>query len=184
MRRRAWGSIEFRDGRAYAKIRIDGRRTNRLLYLEDGETPCPADPEQAEMAIDRLHRELNQEQARRDGKAAHLGEWLDAEYADILRSRLMPKVALQAELYIVRFQEWVECGCFEAAWARFLEAYDGEVGIDWQWQAADGCLVKAPLGTKGGPARRRRPGAATRRGRVPPRRALAGGRKPGPAAAG
>jgi putative transposase len=58
-----------------------------------------------------------------------------------------------------RFQEWVEYGCFGTAWARFLEAYDGEVGIDWQWQAADGCLVKAPLGKKGGPARRKQPGA-------------------------
>src|SRR6188472_2699590 len=58
-----------------------------------------------------------------------------------------------------RFLEWVEHGCFEQAWARLLEVYDGEVGLDWQWQAADGCLVKAPLGKKGGPARRRRPGA-------------------------
>ncbi len=54
-----------------------------------------------------------------------------------------------------RFQEWVEYGCFASAWARFLEAYDDEVGIDWPWQAADGCIVKAPLGEKGGPARRR-----------------------------
>src|SRR3954451_3962601 len=58
-----------------------------------------------------------------------------------------------------RFLEWVEHGCCEQAWARLLEVYDGEVGLDWQWQAADGCLVKAPLGKKGGPARRRRPGA-------------------------
>ena len=57
-----------------------------------------------------------------------------------------------------RFQEWVEHGCFQRAWARLLEAYDGEVGLDWQWQAADGCLVKAPLGKKGDPARRRRRG--------------------------
>ncbi len=57
-----------------------------------------------------------------------------------------------------RFQEWVDHGCFQRAWARLLEAYDGEVGLDWQWQAADGCIVKAPLGKKGGPARRRRPG--------------------------
>ena len=57
-----------------------------------------------------------------------------------------------------RFQEWVEHGCFQRAWARLLEAYDGEVGLDWPWQAADGCLVKAPLGKKGGPARRRRRG--------------------------
>ena len=57
-----------------------------------------------------------------------------------------------------RFLEWVAHGCFEQAWARLLELYDGEVGLDWQRQAADGCLVKAPLGKKGGPARRRRPG--------------------------
>jgi putative transposase len=54
-----------------------------------------------------------------------------------------------------RFQEWVEHGCFGPAWARFLAVYDGEIGIDWQWQAADGCLVKAPLGKKGGPVRRK-----------------------------
>jgi transposase len=61
-----------------------------------------------------------------------------------------------------RFREWVTHGCFEQAWARLLAVYDGEVGLDWQWQAADGCLVQAPLGAKGGPARRRRPG------RIPP----------------
>ena len=57
-----------------------------------------------------------------------------------------------------RFQEWVEHGCFARAWARLLEAYDGEVGLDWQWQAADGCIVKAPLGKKGGLAKPRRRG--------------------------
>ncbi len=61
-----------------------------------------------------------------------------------------------------RFQEWVAHGCFGPAWAHLLEAYDDEVGLDWQWQAADGCIVKAPLGKKGGPARRRG------RGRTPP----------------
>ena len=48
-----------------------------------------------------------------------------------------------------RFQEWVAYANFAAAWARFLEVYDDEIGIEWQWQAADGCLVKAPLGKKG-----------------------------------
>ena len=57
-----------------------------------------------------------------------------------------------------RFQEWVEYDCLERAWARLLEVYDDEVALDWHWQAADGCLVKAPLGKKGGPARRRRRG--------------------------
>jgi transposase len=61
-----------------------------------------------------------------------------------------------------RFQEWVACGCVARAWGRFLEAYDDEVGIEWQWQAADGCLVKAPLGKKGGPARRKGRGRTPR----------------------
>lgn len=56
-----------------------------------------------------------------------------------------------------RFQEWVEHGCLARAWARLLTVYDDAVGLDWQWQSADGCLVKAPLGKKGGPARRKRP---------------------------
>lgn len=58
-----------------------------------------------------------------------------------------------------RFQEWVEPGCLARAWAVLLAAYDDAVGLAWAWQAADGCLVKAPLGKKGGPARRKRPGA-------------------------
>ena len=58
-----------------------------------------------------------------------------------------------------RFQEWVASGCLERAWGRLLEVYDEALGLDWQWQSADGCLVKAPLGKKGGPASRKRPGA-------------------------
>ena len=57
-----------------------------------------------------------------------------------------------------RFLEWVEHGCFVAAWARLLAVYDDEVGLDRQWHAADGCPVQTPRGKKGGPARRKRPG--------------------------
>ena len=56
-----------------------------------------------------------------------------------------------------RLQEWVEYGCLERAWAHLLALYDDEIGRQWEWQAADGCIVKAPLGKKGGPARPRRP---------------------------
>ncbi len=58
-----------------------------------------------------------------------------------------------------RFSEWVETGALERAWAVLLAEYDGEVGIDWAWQAADGCIVKAPFGKKGGRARRKPRGA-------------------------
>jgi transposase len=47
-----------------------------------------------------------------------------------------------------RFQGWVAHGCLEHARARLLTVYDDEVRLDWHWHAADGCLVKAPLGEK------------------------------------
>lgn len=58
-----------------------------------------------------------------------------------------------------RFSEWVTSGALHRAWAVLLRAYDGAIGLDWTWQAADGCIVKAPFGKKGGLARRRPRGA-------------------------
>ena len=49
-----------------------------------------------------------------------------------------------------RFEEWVETGAFAQAWTLLLEEYDEFVGLDLHWQSADGCLIKAPLGKKGG----------------------------------
>lgn len=45
-----------------------------------------------------------------------------------------------------RFQAWVEAGVFAALWKAGLLAYDERVGIDWEWQAMDGAMGKAPLG--------------------------------------
>ena len=45
-----------------------------------------------------------------------------------------------------RFTEWVEAGVFDEFWRRGLLAYDGLVGIDWEWLSADGAMTKAPLG--------------------------------------
>jgi len=58
-----------------------------------------------------------------------------------------------------RFQEWVLHGCLAAAWALLLERYDEEIGLQWEWQAADGCIVKAPLGKRGRRVSRKRPAA-------------------------
>jgi transposase len=55
-----------------------------------------------------------------------------------------------------RFSEWAASGALTRAWAILLQAYDGAVGLDWTWQAADGCIVKAPFGKKGALARRKR----------------------------
>ena len=56
-----------------------------------------------------------------------------------------------------RFSEWVDTGALERAWAVLLREYDAALGLDWNWLAADGCLVKAPFGKKGALARRKPP---------------------------
>lgn len=56
-----------------------------------------------------------------------------------------------------RFSEWTAEGVFELLWQAVLIKYDEEKGLDWEWQAMDGAMVKAPLGKKGLPRRRRQP---------------------------
>jgi len=65
-------------------------------------------------------------------------------------SRFGPKSTVHA-----RFSEWVATGRLERAWAVLLVRYDEELGLDWEWQATDGCIVTAPFGKEGVPARRR-----------------------------
>lgn len=45
-----------------------------------------------------------------------------------------------------RFQEWRDAGFFVALWQAGLVEYDQRVGLDWEWQALDGAMTKAPLG--------------------------------------
>ncbi len=45
-----------------------------------------------------------------------------------------------------RFQEWEQAGFFKALWQAGLEEYDEIQGIEWEWQAADGTMTKAPFG--------------------------------------
>ena len=71
-----------------------------------------------------------------------------------------------------RFSEWIATGALERAWAVLLQAYDGAIGLDWTWQAADGCLVKAPFGKKGALARRKPQGATPPIGANPARNAI------------
>jgi transposase len=40
-----------------------------------------------------------------------------------------------------RFTEWVEAGVFHEFWRQGLLSYDGLVGIDWEWLAADGAMA-------------------------------------------
>lgn len=45
-----------------------------------------------------------------------------------------------------RFQEWTQAGVFRQLWLRGLLAYEELKGIQWDWQALDGAMTKAPLG--------------------------------------
>jgi len=45
-----------------------------------------------------------------------------------------------------RFQEWTQAGVFQMLWVQGLRSLDELKGIDWEWQAMDGAMTKAPLG--------------------------------------
>jgi putative transposase len=45
-----------------------------------------------------------------------------------------------------RYQEWEHLGFFEELWRAGLLEYDELEGIEWEWQAIDGAMSKAPLG--------------------------------------
>ncbi len=47
-----------------------------------------------------------------------------------------------------RFQEWRAAGVFQRLWQKGLVEYDTQHGLDWEWQAMDGAMTKAPLGGK------------------------------------
>lgn len=48
-----------------------------------------------------------------------------------------------------RFQEWQKDGLFERMWQTGLLDYYNEKGLEWEWQAIDGAMIKAPLGGAG-----------------------------------
>lgn len=48
-----------------------------------------------------------------------------------------------------RFEEWQKAGLFENMWQAGLLEYDNEKGLEWEWQAIDGAMTKAPLGGAG-----------------------------------
>jgi transposase len=48
-----------------------------------------------------------------------------------------------------RFQEWQRASVFRKMWEAGLMEYDSAKGIEWEWQAMDGAMTKAPLGGEG-----------------------------------
>ena len=53
-----------------------------------------------------------------------------------------------------RFQLWERGGLFTRIWEAGLNKFDELEGIDWEWQSADGCQIKAPLATESAGANR------------------------------
>lgn len=43
------------------------------------------------------------------------------------------------------FSQWAEAGFFYRLWEAGLLSYEQLEGLGWEWQSADGCMVKAPL---------------------------------------
>lgn len=60
--------------------------------------------------------------------------------------KALPRCLGAASTVHGRFQEWTEAGVFARLWATGLLEFDASVGLDWTWQAVDGCMTKAPLG--------------------------------------
>ena len=56
-----------------------------------------------------------------------------------------------------RFQEWQKEGVFERMWRAGVQEYDELKGLDWEWQAMDGAMTKAPLGGKRNRSQSHRP---------------------------
>jgi hypothetical protein len=59
-------------------------------------------------------------------------------------------LAPQVQYMTDRFQEWRKADgvLFKRMWIDGLLEYIKKTGIDWEWQAMDGVITKAPLGGK------------------------------------
>jgi putative transposase len=57
-----------------------------------------------------------------------------------------------------RFQAWQEARVFERLWHAGWLLYDELKGLEWEWQAMDGAMSKAPLGGETGGQKSGSPG--------------------------
>jgi len=60
--------------------------------------------------------------------------------------KALPRTIGAASTVHDRFQQWTKAGVFERLWAAGVLEYDALKGIQWEWQALDGAMTKAPLG--------------------------------------
>lgn len=62
--------------------------------------------------------------------------------------KALPRAIGAASTVHDHFQQWVKAGVFLRLWEAGLLEYDALKGLDWEWQAMDGAMTKAPLGGK------------------------------------
>ncbi len=60
--------------------------------------------------------------------------------------KALPRCFGAASTVHLRFQQWRAAGVFERLWQAGLTEYDDHHGLEWEWQAMDGAMTKAPLG--------------------------------------
>ena len=60
--------------------------------------------------------------------------------------KALPKGFGASSTVHLRFQQWRAAGVFERLWQEGLIEYDARHGLDWEWQAMDGAMTRAPLG--------------------------------------
>ena len=63
--------------------------------------------------------------------------------------KALPRALGAATTVHDRFQLWRAAGVFGKLWQQGLLEYDWQNGLDWEWQAMDGAMTKAPLGGRG-----------------------------------
>jgi transposase len=59
--------------------------------------------------------------------------------------KALPKAYGAASSIHQYFSEWAQAGFFRRMWQEGLLTYDELLGLGWEWQSVDGCMVKAPL---------------------------------------
>ncbi len=69
----------------------------------------------------------------------------DVDIRTGIQWKALPKEYGAASSVHKYFLEWTEAGFFEEIWKMGLAEYDELEGIGWEWQSADGSMLKAPL---------------------------------------
>ncbi len=64
--------------------------------------------------------------------------------------KAIPRCPAAAGTVHLRFKQWREAGVFMRLRQEGLITYDELKGLDWEWQAMDGAMTKAPLGGDAG----------------------------------